>query len=206
MSPQPNACLSCDLSPFCANDQVFTSNAFARNNPGYSLPDSGDLLSAIHHLRDADASQLSLIVIGLSPFNGGQLEPDETSCQLASLAVVAKIEQCLRHHTNSERSTFIGSTAYSGKADNTAMDNKTGCNMSVYRLTSLQLALLSNASGARLDNLCKSVLSSLDQPLYIGDQKLGTRPHIGIAQRRPGLQPESLLRAARSALHACKQQ
>jgi hypothetical protein len=220
MSPQPFECPANDLSPFCANDQLFTSNLAADNRPTCNLPDSSGLLASINHEYEAGASALSLVIVGLTLFNAGHSVPDEHTCQLASLVVAAKLEHCLRNYGDcyngnryrgnrnadkSESDTSGGGTTL----DNTATAetfNSSIATPGIYRLTTLQFAILPTGNSEHIGTLCQTILTALDQPLYIGDQILATRPHIGIALSQQQQRPESLILSARSALFDCRQQ
>ena len=187
MSPQPDACQSFDLSPFCANDQLYLSNLSSSPGSVCELPGYDDLLTSIKLTGNTKSSSMSLLVVGLSPFTASYHDLDEYTSQIASLGAAAKLAQCLRQHKKLETK------------------NIPPAQTDAYRLATLQFAILTNASAKALSSLCENLLTTLDQPLYVGRLKLKTQPAIGVARGEGYYQPESMLRAAQSALFTCQQ-
>lgn len=213
MNTQQHSYPSSDLSPFCANDQVYSSVAVTTVVQPHGLPEYGDLIDSIDHINTTVQWPISLIVIGLSPFEAGQFDIDEHISQIGTLGVSAKLHQCVRR-CNGLAQREPDATTHMSQPTQPAhqlpvpawSDSQTPGFATLYCLTNTEFAVLTRAAATPLAQLCEDILTTLDQPLYIGQIPVRTTANLGIARGHEYRgRANSFLTAARSALFSSRQ-
>jgi hypothetical protein len=200
MSSPQNAYPSFDLSPFCANDQVYlTADTSAHR---YDLPNQQSLLQTISSLSETPQWPITLVVIELGLLTANGADFDEHTRNATTLAAGAMLSHCVRQSNNAtppDQASPSLTTRHTVEMTGDASARHT----ELFRLTSAQFALLSCATAGPLTALCEHAMGVISKPVYIGQQQLQLNPKAGIARGHQH-RPDALLRLARTALYIQK--
>ena len=208
MNTRYSAYPSYELSPFCANDKVFANpDCVWQNN---DLPGHQELIGTINQHEQVDDWPLSLLIVGLGPFTAGHFEISERIRHIGSLGVAAKLQHCVRNYN---KFAFVKNdmdsdiridltTQHTGTMAVSHSRNRIHGQATLYSLTNSQFAILTTAADTMLAHLRENLLTTLKQPLFIGQQTVTTSIAIGTASGSQYTgRAESFVLAARSALY-----
>lgn len=202
MSSPQNAYPWFDLSPFCANDQVYLTAETGAHR--YDLPNQQSLLQSISSLSETPQWPVTLVVIELGLLTANGVDFDEHMRNTTTLAAGAMLSHCVRQSNNA----ILHNPALHDPAAPSLTTRHTiemtgdvsARSTELFRLTGAQFALLSCASAGPLTALCEHAMGVISRPVYIGEQQLQLNPKAGIARGHQH-RPEAMLRQARTALH-----